>query len=274
VEAGDAPHLGEMMIVVKIGGSIFGREEKLLADAAKLNEPFILVHGGAAETTKLAEKTGIPVEHITSPDGFKSRRTTREMMDIFLMAVGGKINKTIVARLQKLGVNAVGICGMDGRMLSAKRKILSSVEDGKTRMIRDDYTGKIERADVLLLQTLLKGGFTPVVAPITLSEESEPLNSDGDRAAAMIASALGAQKLVLLTDVDGYFANFPNDFVPKMNSGEIDERMKKATGGMKRKLVAAREALAGGVGEVIIANGMANAPLSAAISGRGTHITK
>ncbi len=262
------------MIVVKIGGSIFGREEKLLADIASLGQQIILVHGGAAETTKLAEKIGVPVQYITSPDGFKSRHTTREMMDIFLMAVGGKINKTLVARLQKLGVNAVGICGMDGRMLLARRKILTSIEDGKTKMVRDDYTGKIEKANANLLQALLGGGFTPVVAPITLSEESEPLNSDGDRTAAMIAVAVGAQKLVLLTDVDGYFANFPNDFVPNMNAGEIENAMKTATGGMKRKLLAAKEAIAGGVSEVILANGQNDAPLSAALNGAGTHLSK
>lgn len=262
------------MIVVKMGGSLFGKEEKLLSDVAKLGEPFVLVHGGGGETTKLAERLGIRVEYITSPDGFKSRKTTREMIEVFLMAVGGKINKLLVARLQKLGVNAVGLCGMDGRMLSARRKIQTSVENGKTRMVRDVYTGKIEKADAKVLQSLLNAGFIPVVAPITLSEESEPLNSDGDRVAAMIAAALGAQKVVLLTDVDGFYDNFPNDFVPKMGASEIDGRIKKATGGMKRKLVAAKEALAGGVTEVIIANGMIDAPVTAAMNGGGTHIAK
>ncbi len=262
------------MIVIKMGGSIFGKEEKLLADAAKLGEPFVLVHGGAAETTNLAERMGVKVEQITSPEGFKSRRTTREMIEIFMMAVAGKINKSLVARLQKLGVNAVGLCGMDGSMLRAKRKILTSLENGKTKMIRDDYTGKIEKVDAKLLQILLREGFAPVVAPITLSEEFEPLNSDGDRSAAMIASAIRAQRLVLLTDVDGYYENFPQGLVARMSASQIEDAIKKATGGMKRKLLAAREALSGGVGEVIIANGTVDSPISSALSGKGTHISK
>ncbi len=261
------------MLVIKIGGSVFGKLNAVVSDIASLKEQIVLAHG-AAETTKVAERLGMKVEYIQSPEGFKSRRTTKEMMDVYLMASGGKMNKTLVARLQKEGVNAVGLCGVDGAMFRAKRKILTHVENGKSRIIRDDYTGKIEKIDAKLLRMLLGNGYVPVVAPITLSEDFEPLNSDGDRIAAMIASTLGAEKLLLFTDVDGFFANFPHDLVPRMTAGEIDERMKKATGGMKRKLVAAKEALAGGVTEVIIANGMKDAPISDALNGSGTHIVR
>jgi len=262
------------MIVIKMGGSLFGKEEKLLSDLASLREPFVLVHGGGAETTALAQRMGMPVTHIISPDGVRSRRTTREMADVLMMVLSGKINKTLVARLQKLGVDAVGLCGMDGGMLRAKRKILTSVENGKSRIIRDDYTGKIERVDAKLLRATMTEGFTPVVSPMSLSEDFEPLNTDGDRSAAMIAAALGAGKLVLFTDVDGFYENFPQGLVQKMGFGQIDDAMKKAIGGMKHKLVAAKEAIAGGVTEVIIANGMKDAPVTAALNGAGTHISK
>ncbi len=131
---------GAVMIVIKIGGSIFGKEEKILADVAKLGEQVVLVHG-AAETSNVMKQMGMEVEYITSPEGFKSRRTTREVMDVYLMACGGKMNKWIVARLQKAGVNAVGLSGVDGRTVQARRKILTNIVDGKAKIVRDDYTG-------------------------------------------------------------------------------------------------------------------------------------
>ena len=100
------------------------------------------------------------------------------------------------------------------------------------------------------------------------------MNVDGDRAAAAIAGKLGAEKLVLFTDVEGFFLNFPNDLVRSARQQDIVGFQKKASAGMKRKLVAADEALSGGVQEVIICSGMVEKPLESALSGNGTHITK
>ena len=121
---------------------------------------------------------------------------------------------------------------------------------------------------------LLERGFVPIVAPIAQGEEFEPLNVDGDRTAAAIAAKLCAEKLMLFTDVEGYFRNFPNDLVSKATLPEIAGFQAGASAGMKRKLVAVSEALSGGVAEVIICSGMAGKPATSALSGAGTHFTK
>src|SRR3989338_5027173 len=261
-----------MTIVLKIGGSIFNKSASLINDLKNLDEPFILVHGGAAESTKLAEELGIETKTITSPSGFTSRYTTKEQIEVFEMVVAGKINKTLVIELQKNGINAIGLSGIDGKLLLAEKKVTRSQENGKIKIIKDDYTGKIEKVNKKLLEMLIENEFVPVIAPLALSKQNEPLNTDGDRAASIIAQSINSKKLVLFTDVDGYFRNFPNDFAEELSREELDECITKATSGMKRKLIAAKEALENGVKEVIIANGTAEIPISNALNGKRTVI--
>ncbi|MEW6328552.1 MAG: [LysW]-aminoadipate kinase [Candidatus Micrarchaeota archaeon] len=262
------------MLVVKIGGSIFSEIARLADDLASLSGTgVIVVHGGAAETTRVAEKMGKEQRFITSASGFKSRYTDRETMEIFEMVVAGKINKELVAALRKKGVNALGLCGVDGGLLRASKKILKAVgEDGKEKIIRDDYTGKIESVNTELLRVLVNNGYVPVIAPLALSQEFELLNTDGDRAAAMLARSVGAEKLVMLTDVDGYYENFPDGLVREMRAADLHAHIQKATGGMKRKLLAAKEAIEGGVREAVIANGKKEKPITSALAGNGTVI--
>jgi acetylglutamate/LysW-gamma-L-alpha-aminoadipate kinase len=263
------------MLVLKIGGSMADKADNLASDIAALasREKIILVHGGGPQVSALEKAQGREPKYIYSKEGFKSRHTDKETMDNFVMAVGGGVNAQLVRTLRKAGVNAVGVSGISG-IISAKRKTLISVENGKEKIIRDDYSGKIKEVNVAPLLALLNSGAVPVVSPIALGEEFEALNVDGDRAAAAIAAKLGAQKLMLFTDVEGFYANFPNDLVPKATSSQIPEFQKKASAGMKRKLVAASEALSGGIGEVIICSGLKENPIKSALNGSGTHITK
>ncbi|MCX6770351.1 MAG: [LysW]-aminoadipate kinase [Candidatus Micrarchaeota archaeon] len=264
------------MIVVKIGGSMADNAANLASDIASLvssGEKVVLVHGGGPQVTALEKAVGREPAYIYSKEGFKSRHTDGQTMQNFVMAVGGGVNSSLVRTLRKSGVNAVGVSGSSG-IVFAKRKILVSVENGKERMVRDDYSGKIARIDSAPLLALLERGFVPTVAPIALGEEFEALNVDGDRAAAAIAAKLSASRLILFTDVEGFFANFPNDLVSRATGSEIPEFQKKAAAGMKRKLVATSEALLGGVPEVIICCGTREKPATSALAGGGTHFTK
>ena len=102
--------------------------------------------------------------------------------------VTAKINTLLVEQLQKAGVNAFGLSGVDGRLMCAKRKeAIRIVENGKRLVIRDDFTGKIEQVNAGLLQSLLAAGLTPVIQPLAISEAGDALNVDADRAAAMVA---------------------------------------------------------------------------------------
>ncbi|MFA5929286.1 MAG: [LysW]-aminoadipate kinase [Candidatus Micrarchaeia archaeon] len=264
------------MLVLKIGGSMADNASALASDIASLvssGEKIVLVHGGGPQVSALEKASGREPTYIYSKDGFKSRHTDKQTMQNFVMAVGGGVNTSLVLQLRKAGVNAVGVSGASG-IVHAKRKILISVENGKERMVRDDYSGKISRIDASPLLALLERGFVPIVAPIALGEEFEPLNVDGDRAAAAIASSLKAQKLILFTDVEGYFRNFPNDLVARATSAEIPDFQKGASAGMKRKLVAVSEALSGSVPEVIICSGTKDKPATSALAGAGTHFVK
>jgi acetylglutamate/LysW-gamma-L-alpha-aminoadipate kinase len=188
-------------------------------------------------------------------------------------AAAGQVNKRLVAALQGLGCNAVGLSGVDGRLLQAERKTaVRTVENGRQRIVRDDYTGKLTTANAGLLRLLLDHGYTPVVAPLALGQEAERLNVDGDRAAALIAAALRADTLVILSNVPGLLERFPDEasLVRHVPDERLDWAETLAAGRMKRKVLAAREALAGGVRTVILADGRVMQPVQTALAGAGT----
>lgn len=265
-------------IVVKLGGTEGVDFLAICRDAAVLigqGQRLVLVHGGSAEANALGEALGQPPKFITSPSGYTSRYTNRATLEIFAMAVNGKVNTLLVEQLHALGVNALGLSGVDGRLLQATRKAaIQSVENGKRIMIRDDYTGKIEQVNVALLDTLLAGGYVPVVAPMAVSPAGEALNVDADRAAAMVAGALKAQTLILLTAVPGLMRNFPDEstLIHQLTVAQLPSALEAAQGRMKKKVLGAEEALNGGVGQVIIADGRVENPISGALAGKGTVI--
>ncbi|MCS7282842.1 MAG: [LysW]-aminoadipate kinase [Anaerolineae bacterium] len=264
------------MIVVKIGGAQGIDPGPFCEDVAALvaqGRPIVVVHGGSHETNVISERLGKPPRYVTSTSGHQSRYTDRETLEIFAMVVGGRVNKLLVEQLQRRGVNALGLSGADGRLLEAKRKsTLKIVEDGKVKILRDEWSGVVERVNVSLLRGVLAGGYVPVVAPLAISTEGEMVNVDGDRAAAAIAAALGADTLVLLTNVPGLLRAFPDEttLVSYIPRDEIEAHMVFAQGRMKRKLLGAQEAILGGVRRVVLADGRAERPVLRALEGKGT----
>jgi [amino group carrier protein]-L-2-aminoadipate 6-kinase len=270
--------MDQSIIVVKLGGAEGVDFSAICNDAADLLKKgiqLVLVHGGSAEATSLGEALGTPPKMITSPSGYTSRYTDRKTLEIFLMAVNGKFNSLLTEQLQILGVNAFGLCGLDGRLLQATRKeSIQSVENGKRIVIRDDYTGKIENVNSELIYLLLNAGYMPVIAPVATSEKGFALNVDADRASAMIASAINAETLILLTAVPGLMANFPDEstVIKILPKSQIASALGAAQGRMKKKVLGAEEALNGGVSRVIIADGRIQNPISNALAGKGTVI--
>jgi [amino group carrier protein]-L-2-aminoadipate 6-kinase len=266
------------MLVIKIGGSAGNDYDELCDDIAarrRLGERIVLVHGGSDETNRLAEALGRPPRFVTSVSGFTSRYTDRPTLECFMMATAGLVNKGLVERLQRRNVPAVGLSGLDGRLLSGKRKsTIRIVENGKQLLLRDDWTGSIELVNDQLLRLLLDAGYLPVIAPLAASTDGEALNVDGDRAAAALAAALQAETLLLLTNVAGLLRAFPDEssLISRMRAADLAAAMPLAEGRMKKKLLGAEEALRGGVRRVIIGDGRAAAPISNAVAGGGTHI--
>ncbi|HEX7594291.1 MAG TPA: [LysW]-aminoadipate kinase [Anaerolineae bacterium] len=266
------------MTVIKIGGSVGINLDFICADVAALTKEgkqIIVMHGAGNEANALGDKLGHPAKHVTSPQGYTSRYTDRATLEIFVMAACGKINTFLVERLQKLGVNAIGLSGVDGRLLVGARKdAIRIVENGKQRILRDDYTGRVEKVNADLLRALLERGYVPVVAPLAISYQGDAINVDGDRAAAMIAGALGAEQLIILTNVPGLLRAFPDEssLIAHIDKQRVEASVDFAEGRMKKKVLGATEALALGVRQVIFADGRVEQPLRRAMEGKGTVI--
>jgi acetylglutamate/LysW-gamma-L-alpha-aminoadipate kinase len=266
------------MIVVKMGGAQGVNLPAVCQDVAELvsqGSPVVFVHGGSNETNELSEKLGQTPRFITAVTGFTSRYTNRATLETFSMATA-KINMIVVEHLQKAGVNAVGLSGVDGKLMYAKRNdAIKIVENGKRLVIRDDYTGKIEQINTGLLNTLLDAGFTPVIQPLAISENGDALNVDADRAAAMVAGALHANQLILLTNVPGLLKNFPDEssLIEHIDRHAVDTALNVAEGRMKKKVLGAMEALNLGVEKIIFADGRVEHPLLGALAGKGTTIS-
>jgi [amino group carrier protein]-L-2-aminoadipate 6-kinase len=266
-----------MTLVIKIGGGAGVFADRMLSEIAQLvrdGERVVALHGGSDAANTLGERMGHPARMVTSPGGMVSRYTDPETLHIYAMAVAGDINTTLVASLQQLGVNALGLAGVDGRLLLAKRKpfVRAVSADGRAQILRDDYTGQIEQVNSALLVMLLDAGYVPVIAPLALSHEGERLNVDGDRAAAAVASSLRAETLVVMTNVPGLLADPADDttLIRVIPGGSLDEYMVYAQGRMRKKLLGAREALQGGVARVCIGS----ASVLDVLNGAGTTIVR
>jgi acetylglutamate/LysW-gamma-L-alpha-aminoadipate kinase len=265
-------------LVVKVGGSAGINYDLVCDDVAalvKAGRRVVLVHGGSHETNLLSERLGKPPRFLTSPQGYTSRYTDAETLDIFAMVYAGKMNTRIVERLQKRGVNAVGLSGLDGRLLEGPRKAsVRAIVDGRQVLVHDDYTGKVTRVNAALLNVLLDHGYTPVVSPPACSSEGEAINVDSDRAAAMIAAALGAAQLIILSNVPGLLRAFPDErtLIPHIRYAELEQALSFAEGRMKKKVLGAAEAIAGGVDQVVFGDARIAQPIQRAMSGAGTVI--
>ncbi len=247
-----------------------------IAEHVKAGQKMIVVHGGSGETNAISAQLGHPPRFVTSPSGFTSRYTDRTTLEIFAMVTSGKINTLLVEKLQKLGVDAFGLSGVDGRLIVAKRKeAIRIVENGKQRMLRDDYTGKIETVNGDLLMMLLNAGCTPVIAPLAISPEGDALNVDADRAAAMVSGAVKAEQLIILSNVPGLLRQFPDEstLIPHIDKAKVEQSLEFAEGRMKKKVLGASEALGLGVAKVVFADGRVEKPVANALAGKGTVVS-
>jgi len=266
-------------VVAKIGGARAVDPAGALADVASLvadGEDVVVVHGGSTAVDDTLEDLGEAPEYVETPSGVVGRFTDERAIEVFEMVLPGKLNTDLVAGLQAEGVNAVGLSGVDGALLTGPRKsAIRVVEDGKKKIRRGDFSGTIESVNTDLLSTLLDGGYVPIVTVPMLADGETPVNADADRAAAAVAGALGA-RLVSLTDVPGVLAN-PDDETTLIERVDTESELAAledaASGFMTRKVMAAVEALDGGAERVIVADANAHSPITAALAGGGTHVT-
>lgn len=263
--------------VIKCGGHGAVDPIAVCADVAELHRQgrkVVLAHGGSADIEELAEQMGIVPRRLVSPDGVSARYTDAAMLDVVTLALAGRVKPRLVAALAALDVPAVGLTGLDGHLLRARRKAAHrAVIDGRRILVRDDHSGRVAEVNTDLLNALLAAGMVPVVSPPALATDGGPVNADADRVAAAVAAALGAEALVMLTgapgvlaDIDDESSTLPTYRVPATGAPA------DVSGGMRLKLVAAREALSAGVPRVLIADGRREQPVTAALAGAATRV--
>ena len=266
-----------MTTVVKVGGARAVDPAGTIRDVAALTgegEDCVMVHGGSTAVDETLERLGEEPEYVETPRGVVGRFTDERTMETFAMVLPGKLNTDLTASLQASGVDAVGLSGVDGGLLTGPRKsAVKVVEDGRTKIRRGEHSGTIESVNTDLLTGLLEEGYTPVVTVPMLAEDHTPVNADADRAAAAVAGALGA-RLVVLTDVRGVLADpdDPDTLIERAGTPDALARVESAAEGfMGKKVMAAREALDDGAAGVVVADANADEPVRAALDGGGTH---
>ena len=265
------------MLLIKIGGGKEINWEGICSDVVHLQktEKMMLVHGASVQRDEISARMTVPVKTVTSPSGISSVYTDQEALEIFLMAYPGLVNKQIVARLQRHGVNAVGLSGVDGRLWLAKSKKKILVKEGeKTKLMTGNLTGRVEEINIGLLNLLLGNGYLPVVCAPALSYENEIVNTDNDWAVAVMAKALGVKKLISLFEAPGLLKD-PDDYsslISFIDKRKIMDYMPFARLRMKKKILGAQKALEEGVEVIYWGDGRISNPLQAALNGHGTTI--
>lgn len=265
--------------VVKCGGGGEIDRDRVCADVASLartGRRMILVHGGGSEISSLASRLGVRLRNLRDSDGVTSRYSDPATVEVVTLAMAGLVGPRLVRSLAAHGVPAASLTGFDAGVVRAKRKPPPrALVDGRLMVIRDDYSGRIVEIRSDLLFALLGTGVVPVVSPPAVGEEGEVLNVDADRVAAAVAVGTGASELVLLTDKPGLLRDAADertvlDRYELPSDGSIGQ---PASGGMRRKLLAARVALLSGVEQVVIADARGERPAAQALAGAGTTVT-
>tara|TARA_A100001037_G_scaffold214145_1_gene191946 strand:+ start:11919 stop:12740 length:822 start_codon:yes stop_codon:yes gene_type:complete len=267
-----------MTIVLKIGGAKAVDPAGALDDISHLStqgESLVIVHGGSTAIDENLERMGIVPTYVETPAGVVGRFTDEPTMEVFTMTMAGSLNTNIVVKLQNLNVNAIGLSGVDGKLLSGPRKnSIRAIIDGKKKILRGDYSGKITTVNVDLIQLLLENGYVPVISPPMMAEDGVAVNTDADRVSSSIAGSLSAT-LVSLTDVSGIYQDIsnPNTLLSEAKTPEQYSLLQNASEGfMTRKLMAATDAIQQGAKKSIIASANEHKPLISALNGGGTHI--
>ncbi len=277
------PYLREFAgktIVIKYGGAAMVQDE-LKASFARdivlmkfIGIDPVIVHGGGPQINKTLERMGVKSRFVEG-----HRVTDEETVNVVEMVLVGKVNKEIVALINSAGGRAVGLSGKDGRLIEAEKKLISvpTAAESRPEIIDIGLVGKVTKINTDILETLDRGNFIPVIAPVGAGANGETYNINADTVAGEVAAALKAEKLMLLTDTNGVW-DADKKLIPSMNEQKIRELIASGViaGGMLPKVDCCLKALAGGVKKTHIIDGRVTHSVLLEIftsQGVGTQIT-
>ena len=247
-------------IVIKYGGNAMINDdlkEKVMQDIALMKYVGIrpvIVHGGGPDITGFLKKVGKESDFVAG-----LRVTDEETIEIAEMVLDGKVNSEIVNLLNRRGVRAVGLSGKDAGLIKARKKLATVYEGEDTKKVDIGYVGEVEQVDTGILEDLLQQGYVPIIAPIGVGDNGESYNINADYVAAEIAGALQAEKLLLLTDIEGIYKDFndKSSFISTLHLPAAKQYIKEGiiAGGMIPKVEACLTALEQGAGKTHIIDG-------------------
>jgi len=232
------------IVVIKCGGSVLDELSQSFFDSLQELEnkgkSIVIVHGGGPEIGKLLKHLNVPSEFV-----YGLRKTTKEVLEVVEMILAGKVNKQLVSLLQKNGLKAIGLSGVDAGLLKAKPINVNEL----------GYVGEVTDVNISFLEQLLESNYIPVIAPIGFDEYGQKYNINADTAAGAVAQKLKANHLLFVTDVPGILKG--GKLVERTTVDEVLEMINDGTiyGGMIPKVKAAIESVAGPLQEVIIVSG-------------------
>ena len=262
------------MFIIKIGGGRDINIKGIIEDLATIKERFIIVHGANALRDQLAQELKKPKKIITSVSGYSSVYSDVTAIDVMMMAYSGLRNKRIVELCQQQGINAIGLTGLDGKLIEGERnKGIRIKEDGKLKIVRD-LSGKPKRINTRLLQLLMENGFTPVISVPIIDEQNTAINSENDDIVSLLQMSVQADAIIQLIEAAGFLDNpdDPDSVVAAISRQELSRREEQVSGRMKRKILALRKLFDTGAHRVIIADGRIQHPVQSALAGEGTII--
>ncbi len=262
------------MILLKIGGGDAINLDGTIADLAALGESSLIVHGANALRDRIAARLGMEKQILTSVSGYSSVYSDADAIDAILMSYAGLRNKRIVELCQRHGINAIGLTGLDGRIVRGERNRGIRVREGGKTLVKRDFSGKPRAVDGELLSLLLERGYCPVLTIPIADENGFAINSENDDIVARIAATISVDTVIQLIEAPGLLDDPDNEssVVARLSLAELRAREAAAEGRIRRKLLALTRLCEARGSRVIIADGRVEHPVRAALDGAGTHI--
>ncbi|MFH2000332.1 MAG: [LysW]-aminoadipate kinase [Planctomycetota bacterium] len=262
------------MILLKIGGGASIHLEGIVDDLAGMDERFIVVHGANALRDDLGRKLAMPQKVVTSISGYSSVLTDEPALDLMMMSYAGLRNKRIVELCLQKGIPAVGLTGLDGRLVAGRRnKGIRIEEEGRKKIVRD-LSGKPDTINTDLLFLLLDHGYMPVITVPIADEQGCAINTENDDVVRVLSNAVEADRVIQLIEAPGLLRDprDPRSLIEQMTFAQCAKWEEAAEGRMKRKLLALKK-----LGEnrniiVHISDGRTASPVKDALHGKGTDL--
>ncbi|MEN8191264.1 MAG: [LysW]-aminoadipate kinase [Bacteroidota bacterium] len=262
------------MTIVKIGGGVSLNLPAIINDLSNLNDDFIIVHGANALRDEVAKILNYEKQVLVSASGYSSVFSDEEALNIMMMSYSGLRNKRIVEMCQQNGINAVGLTGVDGKVIEGKRnKGIRIKENGKLRIVRD-FSGKPKSINTDLLKLLITNGYVPVLTVPIIDENNFAISSENDDIVALLKNSLEVERVIQLIEAPGFLddADNPDSLVKSITKSELEQREAQVEGRMKRKMKALIKLFETGNTTVYICDGRIENPITNALNGGGTKI--